>query len=84
MAGYTFAVKQDSNLETASEYDRFYFEVIDKKNKSGPSILCEVRKTDVADEYEIIVWKGENLVLGGEIIPRKSLEDLASAIQGIL
>jgi hypothetical protein len=84
MADYSFAVRQHSDIETTRDMDRFYLEVFDNKNKKGPSVLCEVRKTELTDEYEIIVWKGDKLVMGGEVIPRKSLEDLVEAITGIL
>ena len=84
MVDYTFAVKQHLDTDRAKEIDRFYFEVLDKREQRGPSILCEVRKTDLPDEFEIIVWKGDKLILGGERFPRKSLEDLAEVIAEIL
>jgi hypothetical protein len=84
MAEFSFAVKQHPDGEAAEKTDRFFFEVLETGRQRKPSILCEVRACESQDEFEIIVWKGDQLVLGGERFPRKSLEDLAQAIQGIL
>ncbi len=84
MAGYSFAVRQHPVAKTTETADRFYFEIAEAGKQGIPSILCEVRRCGSGDEFEIIVWKDDKPVLAGERFPRKSLEDLAKAIEEIL
>ena len=84
MADRNFTVRQQRAAETAETADRFYFEILEPGKHQVPSILCEVRRCGSGEEFEIIVWKGDTVLVAGEKIPRKALADLARAIEAIL